>query len=42
MNSSNQVTMGKKYEQSKINYEEREREIISRTENEIDEEHKKR
>ena len=29
--------MGKKYEQTKINYEEREREIISRTENEIEE-----
>jgi hypothetical protein len=42
MNATNQKSMGRQYDPVKINYEEREREIIARNEAEIDEEHKRR
>lgn len=37
LNNTNQVSMGKRYDQSKVNYEDRERELIARNEAEIDE-----
>lgn len=30
LNNTNQVSMGKRYDQTKINYEERERDLIAR------------
>ena len=37
LNNTNQVSMGKRYDQTKVNYEERERDLIARNEAEIDE-----
>ena len=37
LNNTNQVSMGKRYDQTKVNFEERERDLIARNEAEIDE-----